>query len=57
MKGILIRLTPVEHDLLQSILREDGLHLQTFFRLAARRRIQQRAQALAEMEGDDREDA
>jgi hypothetical protein len=56
MRAVMIRLTPVEHALPQSILKEDGLHMQTFFRQAAKRKIQQRAQALAAMEGDDRED-
>jgi hypothetical protein len=53
---VMIRLSRVEHRLLQAILREDGLHMQTFFRLAAKKKIQQHAQALAAVEGDDGED-
>jgi hypothetical protein len=56
MKGVLVRLTSVEHALLQTILKEDGLHMQTFFRLAAKRKIQQRAQAFAALEGEPGED-
>jgi hypothetical protein len=56
MRGVLVRLTPIEHALLQTILWEDGLHMQTFFRLAAKRKIQQRAHAFDAMEDDDRED-
>ena len=56
MRGVLVRLTPTEHALLQSILKESGTHLQHFFRQAARRKIQQHAQALAALEGDDGED-
>jgi hypothetical protein len=53
----MIRLTLTEHALLLSILRESGTHLQHFFRQAARRKIQQHAQAMAALESDDREDA
>jgi hypothetical protein len=54
-KGILIRLPVVEHALLQSILKESGSTLQYFFRQAARRQIQQRAQAVA-IEGEAGDD-
>jgi hypothetical protein len=56
MKGVLVRLTTIEHALLQTILKEDRLHMQTFFRLAAKKKIQQRAQAVAAMEGEAGED-
>jgi hypothetical protein len=56
MRGILIRLTMIEHALLQTILREEALTMQTFFRQAAKRKIQQRAHAFAAMETDDGED-
>jgi len=49
----MIRLTPVEHALLQTILKEEALNLQSFFRQAAKRKIQQRAQALAASEEED----
>jgi hypothetical protein len=52
MRAVLIRLTPVEHALLQTILKEDGTHLQHFFRQAARRKIQQHAQAMAALEAE-----
>jgi hypothetical protein len=50
MRAVMIRLTPVEHALLQTILKEDGTGLQHFFRQAARRKIQQHAQAMAALE-------
>jgi hypothetical protein len=56
MKGILIRLTSVEHALLQTILREEAFTMQTFFRQAAKRKIQQRARAFAALEGEAGED-
>jgi hypothetical protein len=52
-RGILIRLTLTEHALLQTILKGEALTLQGFFRRAALRKIQQRAQAFAVLEGDD----
>ena len=55
-KGVLIRLPLVEHALLMSILKESGATLQYFFRQAARRQIQQRAQAVGVLEADDGED-
>lgn len=55
-KGILIRLPVVEHTLLMSILKESGSTLQHFFRQAARRQIQQRAQTFAALEDDAGED-
>jgi len=55
-KGILIRLPIVEHALLMSILKESGSTLQYFFRQAARRQIQQRAQVFAAMEGEADDD-
>jgi hypothetical protein len=56
-KGILIRLPVVEHALLQIILKEEVLTLQAFFRQAAKRKIQQRAQAVAAMGSAAGEDA
>jgi hypothetical protein len=56
MRAVLVRLTRTEYALLQTILREDGRHLQTFFRQAAKRKISQRAQAFAAAESEDRED-
>ena len=55
-KGVLIRLPVVEHALLMSILKESGATVQYFFRQAARRQIQQRAQAFAVLEGEAGED-
>jgi hypothetical protein len=52
MRAVMIRLTPVEHALLQTILKEDGTGLPHFFRQAARRKIQQHAQALGALEPD-----
>jgi DNA-binding MarR family transcriptional regulator len=57
MRAVLVRLTPIEHALLQTILREEAFTMQAFFRQAAKRKIQQRAHAFAAMEGDDRENA
>jgi hypothetical protein len=56
-KGILIRLPLVEHALLMTILKESGSTLQYFFRQAARRQIQQRAQAFAALEDEVDADA
>jgi hypothetical protein len=47
MRAVMIRLTPVEHSLLQAILKDEALNLQSFFRQAAMRKIQQRAHAVA----------
>jgi hypothetical protein len=49
-------LTRVEHAQLRTILRGDGLPMQVFFRQAAKHKIQQRAQAMAAMEGEPGED-
>ena len=56
-KGVLIRLPLVEHALLMSILKESGATLQYFFRQAARRQIQQHAQAFAPLEDEADADA
>lgn len=56
MRGVLVRLSTVEHALLQLILKEEVLTLQSFFRQAAKRKIQQRAQTFAAMEGAAGED-
>jgi hypothetical protein len=56
MKAVLIRLTPVEHALLQTILKEEAFSLQCFFRQAAMQKIRQRAQAMAAVEGEVGED-
>jgi hypothetical protein len=56
MRGVLIRLTPVEYALLQTILREEAFTMQAFFRQAAKRKISQRAQALAALEDEADED-
>jgi hypothetical protein len=56
MRGILVRLTSVEHALLQTILREEAFTMQAFFRQAAKRKIQQRAQAFAALEDEAGED-
>jgi len=53
MRAVLIRLTPVEHALLQTILKEEAFTLQCFFRQAAKRKIQQRAHALAASEEEE----
>jgi hypothetical protein len=50
MRAVMIRLTPVEHALLQTILKDEALNLQSFFRQAAMRKIQQRAHAVAASE-------
>jgi hypothetical protein len=52
MRGVLIRLTPTEHALLQTILREEAFTMQAFFRRAALHKISQRAQALAAIAGE-----
>jgi hypothetical protein len=58
MRAILVRLTPTEYALLQTILKEEAFTLQAFFRRAAMRKIQQRAQAVvATVEGELGEDA
>jgi hypothetical protein len=52
----LIRLTSTEHALLQTILKEEAFTLQSFFRRAAMRKIQQRAQAVGALEAEAVED-
>jgi hypothetical protein len=56
MKAVMIRLTSTEHALLQTILKEEAFTLQSFFRRAAMRKIQQRAQAVGALEAEAVED-